>query len=539
VRATAAGEGSVLNRRKYLVTVWLLCSLAGWTVIVRAQDSGYQAAMSLVQKREFDQALSLLQQILIRSPNDLKALNLMGIALSGAGKREEANEQFKKAVALDPEFVPALKNLAVNELALGKHQDARLHFEAVLKSMPRDPVCHWGLAEIAFAAREFERATAHYEQSGDLVWKDPRVTLRFATSSLEARRPEGAATLLEKIPSTLSEADANIQFQAGVLLAKLEKYDAAARRFELAREGYPDRYQAEYNLTLMLIKSGNHPAAIRAGEAMLASGHRKAEVYNLLAQAYEQSGQTKRAYDTLRTAAEIEPKDEANYLDLIALCLKHENFELSLEIAEIGTRMIPESPRLRLDRGVVLVMKGRLEEAVREFRAAGRLLPEDGLPQIAEALALIQMDKSPEAIALLRRQSERTPKDPRVFWLLGEALLRSGAPAGSDAERESISALEKSIQLDPKLPQSRVLLGKMLFRRGELPRAVEQLEKALELDPEDPAAIYQLAQALQRMGQTDRAKQLFSRFNQAKNESLQTAQRDMMRIIKAGSINLQ
>jgi tetratricopeptide (TPR) repeat protein len=495
--------------------------------------------MNLVQKREFDQAISLLQQILVHSPNDLKALNLIGIALSGAGKREEANEQFKKAVALDPEFAPALKNLAVNELALGKHQDARLHFEAVLKSMPRDAACHWGLAEIAFAAREFERAAAHYEQSGDLAWKDPRVTIKFATSYLEARRPDRAAALLERIPSTLSEADANTQFQAGVLLAKLEKYDAAARRFELAREGYPDRYQAEYNLTLMLIRNGNHSAAIRSGEAMLASGQRKAEVYNLLAQAYEQSGQTKRAYDTLRTAAEIEPKDEANYLDLIALCLKHENFDLSLEIADIGARMIPQSSRLRLHRGVVLVLKGRLEEAVREFQAAAQLLPEDGLPQVAQALALIQMDKSAEAIALLRRQSERTQNDPRVFWLLGDALLRSGAQPGSEAERESISALEKSIQLDPRLPQSRVLLGKTLLRRGELAKAVEQLEKALELDPEDPAATYQLAQALQRMGQTARAKQLFSKFNQAKNESLQTAQRDMMRIIKTGSINLQ
>jgi len=48
-----------------------------------------------------------------------------------------------------------------------------------------------------------------------------------------------------------------------------------------------------------------------------------------------------------------------------------------------------------------------------------------------------------------------------------------------------------------------------------------------------------LAQALQRMGQSARAKQLFSRFSQAKNERLETAQRDMLRIIKPGSIKPQ
>jgi tetratricopeptide (TPR) repeat protein len=519
---------------KFLPALWLLCSLAACACSVLAQAADYQAAMNLVQKREFDQAILLLQEMLDRSPDDLKARNLMGIALSGAGKREEANEQFKKVLALDPQFVPALKNLAVNELALGRRQDARLHFEAALKLMPRDPACHWGLAEIAFAARDFERAVDHYEQSGDLSRKDPRATIKFATSYIETKQPAKAAALLENIPSTLSVAEANTQFQAGVLLARMEKYDAAAHRFELARNGgYPDPYQVGYNLTLMLVKNGNHAAAIRSGEEMLASGHRKAEIYNLLAQAYEPSGQTKQAYDALRAAAELEPKDEANYLDLIALCLRRENFDLSLEIADIGTRLIPESPRLRLHRGVVLVMKGSLEEAVREFQTAGQLSPDDGLPQVAQALALIQMDKGDEAIALLRRQTERTPNDPRVFWLLGEALSRSRS--GSEAEREAISALEKSIQLDPRLPQSRTLLGKLLLRRGQMARAVEQLEKALELDPEDPAATYQLAQALQRMGQTARAKQLFAKYSQAKNEEMQSTQRNLMRIIKAGS----
>jgi Flp pilus assembly protein TadD len=79
------------------------------------------------------------------------------------------------------------------------------------------------------------------------------------------------------------------------------------------------------------------------------------------------------------------------------------------------------------------------------------------------------------------------------------------------------------------------LLGKILLRRGEVARAAEHLEKAFELDPEDMTAAYQLAQALQRMGQTERAKQLFTKVRQAKSGELKDAQRNLMRIIKAGS----
>ncbi|MCI0392850.1 MAG: tetratricopeptide repeat protein [Acidobacteria bacterium] len=75
----------------------------------------------------------------------------------------------------------------------------------------------------------------------------------------------------------------------------------------------------------------------------------------------------------------------------------------------------------------------------------------------------------------------------------------------------------------------------MLLRRGEVARAVEQLEKALELGPEDMTSTYQLAQALQRMGQTARAQGLFAKVSKAKSDKLQPAQRNLVRIIKAGS----
>ena len=526
---------SVTKRACGIFAMWLLCLMAPCAGFVRAQDADYQTAVSFVQQEQFDRAFPVLQRILDRSPNDIKARNLMGIALSAAGRREEANEHFKKILALEPKFVPALKNLALNELAIGKTQDARIHFEEALKSAPQDATCNWGLAEIAFAAGDFKRAALSYERSGDLAWKDSRTTIKFATSCLEGGQSVKASTILEKIPTTLSGADANIQFQAGVMLARLEKYEAAARRFELARQGFPDPYQVGYNLTLVLIRNRDYAAAIRAGEETLAADPRKAEIYNLLAQAYEQSGRTVQAYDALRAATEIDPQDETNYLDLIALCLKHENYDLSLEIADIGARRVPSGRRLRLHRGVALVMKGRLEEAVKEFQTAAELLTEDALPQVALGLALIQLDKHSEAIALLRRRAELNQKDPRIFWLLGEALNRSSAQPGSEEEKEAISALEKSIQLDPRLPQSRVLLGKILLRRGEVARAAEHLEKAFELDSEDMTAAYQLAQALQRMGQTERAKQLFTKVSQAKGEKLQDAQRNLMRIIKAGS----
>ena len=98
----------MISRSHVFLSIVLLLYFMVYAVL--AQVSEYQTAAKLVQQHQFDQAILLLQQILDRSSSDLKARNLLGIALSATGRRKEANEQFRKVLALEPKFTPALKN---------------------------------------------------------------------------------------------------------------------------------------------------------------------------------------------------------------------------------------------------------------------------------------------------------------------------------------------------------------------------------------------------------------------------------------------
>ncbi|HKV38418.1 MAG TPA: tetratricopeptide repeat protein [Blastocatellia bacterium] len=497
------------------------------------QRSDYEKAVALVQQGQIDQALPVLRRILDQSPTDLKARNLIGIALSAAGRTEEANTEFEKALQVDPKFVPALKNLAVNEMGLGKTDDAKVHFEQAVELAPGDSTCHLGLAEIAFSAHDFEKAAAEYDKSGDVTLRRPQTTIKFAASCVESKRLDKAEALLARLPF---DADANTQFQAGILLARLEEFEPAARRFELARkEGFPDPYQVGFNLTLVYVKGRNFDAAIKAGQELATAGYRKAELYNLLAQAYDGAGKAREAYEALRTATGIDPEDETNYLDLITLCLKTQDYKLGLEIAGIGLRLLPKSHRLHLERGVVLAMNSQFTEAEQEFQISESLSPKSGLAGVAMGMVLIQMDKVPEAIEVLRHESEKSPNNPEVFWFLGEALNRSGAPPGSDTEKRAVEALKRSISLDARLAEPRALLGKILLRRGDVTGAIEQLQKAIELDPDDITATYQLAQALKKQGNTTRAAELFAKVEKAKIDEGDSVRRNLLRIGKEGS----
>src|SRR5438094_531239 len=83
--------------------------------------------------------------------------------------------------------------------------------------------------------------------------------------------------------------------------------------------------------------------------------------------------------------------------------------------------LMPGSPRIRLDRGVVLVMKGRMEEAEKEFEASSGTGSDGALGQIAWGLVLMQMNRMAEAIGVLRRLRDRNENDHLANWYLAEA----------------------------------------------------------------------------------------------------------------------
>lgn len=509
--------------------------LAGLLVLAWAARSqtqpAYQEAAAYVQQGRFDQAIPVLQKILTTAPRDLKARNLLGIALLSSGRKAEAAVQFQKSLEIDPAFRPALKNLAVTEIELGRPKPAKTHFEQLLKLVPADPVAHFYLGEIAFADRRYAEAVAHYDQCGGQHWKGLPSTLHYARSLLASGKANAAEQALEKLPPG---AGAEAHFDAGVMLAEAKRYEAAARQFQLAQNGYPDPYQVGFNLIVALLGANNNAAAVQTGEQLLAQGNRKAELYNLLSRAYEAGGHTQQAYDALREATQLDPQEEGNYLDLMSLCLLHENWDLSLEIADVALTRIPKSYRVRLQRGAVLALQGKMEDAEKEFLEASRVAPQADLPVVALALVEIDMSKFAEAASALRPR--RTSKDYRVHWLLAEALSRGGVEQGSVQEKEAVAELQLAVRLDSTASSPRVLLGKMLAKRGDTASAAVHLEAALKIDPEDMSAAYQLALIYRDQGKTKQAEELAEKVGKARAapDPSQFTQRNLAKIIREG-----
>jgi tetratricopeptide (TPR) repeat protein len=170
---------------------------------------------------------------------------------------------------------------------------------------------------------------------------------------------------------------------------------------------------------------------------------------------------------------------------------------------------------LYLQRGVVLAMKGSVEQAEQEFLRASRAAPEDPSADVALAMVWMQRGQTPRAVAALRARAQAPPmaRQSVIHYALGIALLRSGAAPQDPEGVEALEAFRTAVRLQPAFGPAQAELGKLLMRRSEVAAAITHLEKAVALEPESSAPAYVLSQAYRRNGQTDRARDMLARVN--------------------------
>jgi Flp pilus assembly protein TadD len=282
----------------------------------------------------------------------------------------------------------------------------------------------------------------------------------------------------------------------------------------------------------MLIRGGDYAGAIQLASELFTAGLSRAELYNLVSEAYVKTGRVDKAYDALRTAIELEPEAEDNYVDFAGICLDTSNYELGLEIVNAGLKHLPDSYRLHLHRGLLMAHQGLTQEAESDFERASRLSPSQSLPYVALGLAWMQRGDTAKAVEVLRARVKSNAGDFMLPYILGIALMRSDAAP----EGEARAAFEASVRLNPRFSRARAQLGKLLLRSGDVHGAVEQLETAVKLDPEDATAAYQLGQAYRRMGDGARAQEMLARVVKLRHQKDDIDPNDeMKRLVREGA----
>jgi tetratricopeptide (TPR) repeat protein len=476
------------------------------------QDEAYTHAEFLVRSHRWDEGLAALEPLLTSEPRNVKALNLAALACIGKGERNLAETYFERALEVDPHFLPALKNLGIEEFQTGQFVRAEEHLQAAEKQTPNDPVVNLFLGQIDYRNQNFKLAAERLERGRELVLHDPDLVAALAVSYLHNGEKQQAVELIDRIsPSVL---DAQSELALGISLAQAEMASQAIPYLQAACDRLPDSYDAGFDLTLTAVEAKDFSTAIKTAESLIQHDHDTSELENILAGAQEAQGHTQLAVNGYRKAIALDPTDENNYLDFASLCIDHSAFEDGMKVITVGLDEHPKSERLTFMRGILYAMQDHFELAEKDFQEASLLAPQSDFGDVGLGITYLEIGNSDKAIQILHERLRQKPNDANLLYLLGEGLLRSGAAPGQPSYAESQTALEKSVRINPKLCLPHVSLGTIYLDENRLPEAAEQFEEARSIDPSEKSAYSHLAVAYRRLNQPDKARDLLGKLKQ-------------------------
>ncbi len=194
---------------------------------------------------------------------------------------------WQAAVAARPESQAARLALGIHHLENGRLDQAESHLLESIRLAPRTAAGYHYLAQLRLAQRSLAGAEQAY-RDGMAAGARPEELLHRQFGNL-AESTGDLPTALERYLA--GPPSAALEYNAGVVLGRLQRWDEAALHFERALELDPFRHQARHNLLVALVESGDQArtrgdlaGARKRYRYVLQTGHQFPEVQARAAQ---------------------------------------------------------------------------------------------------------------------------------------------------------------------------------------------------------------------------------------------------------------
>jgi tetratricopeptide (TPR) repeat protein len=341
-----------------------------------------------------------------------------GMALAKQFKLDAANEQFDKALALDP----------------------------------RNAMAHSGKAMVMFNRLQSSSKTIMNQK--DQILKDAEDECKKGLA-LDAGMPEAHYTLgmIEKEEGRFDDAEGEFteatkidpqysEAWAGLGMTRLAKNDinGAQTAFKEAAKINPGNSTAHYGLGKCYVKQGNFDDAIKELNTSLYQNVNSAPAKLAMGEAYAGQGNSVAAIAAFQDSIRIKP----------------ENPEAYLHIADIRE------------------LRGDMEHSIAELRSGLELLPDS--IELHERIAdeSLKLEKLDDAIKEYQTVLNKNPSDAgaakgltRAYYMKGSKEA-SGAYFSSNEFENAKSYIDKAVQMNPNDMELRLASAKLKAMGGEI-----------------------------------------------------------------------
>jgi tetratricopeptide (TPR) repeat protein len=484
------------------------------------------------------QALERLNSLLVKT-NDLIALMQVGILQDSQTNYPAARDAYEKLLTLNPNFSPALNNLAYLYLErFGQPEKAYQMSERARQLLPYNPATADTLGWILFKRGEFPRAIGLLEESAAKLPTDPEIQYHLGMTHYMLGDEAPARLALQQAAQHPKDfpGKATARGRLAILSIDVNTADAAAvSLLEKELRETPQDPVALLRLGGIEERDGAANKAAESYQAALKFNPQNSQIMLKLAQLYSSStlSDPQKALSLAKAAHDLAP-DNAQISSLLGrLAYQTGDYKWAVSLLQESSRRLPTNPEVSYDLAWAYYSLGRVPEAVSKMQSAAQAGPSfANAEQAGRFLATVAAANDPlQANRLVDDVQKTLRNDPNyVPGLIVSAVLQRTrgdyqlaakfydqalahyplfTPAARDLailcferlgdDQKAYGLASKAREALPLDADIAKVLGVLSYRKGSYTRAVQLLKESAEVRKEDGELLYYLGMAQYRL----------------------------------------
>jgi len=375
----------------------------------------YDALLAIYQSGDWVQAERRALALVQTNPGQPAFHNVHGAALLQLKRPAEAEQAFRRSIALRPEVPDGHNNLGNALKDQGRIDEARASYERALKLFPDYADCWNNLGTVHQANQDWDEALAAYDKAMALRPDYVDAINNRATALMAMKRYAEAEETFRRALE-LAPNYAQIHGNHGQVLLEQERYPEAIAAYEKAVGLLPTYAEGWNNLGVALRRSGRTEEALAAYEKAMALSPDVARARGNKAGLLLAEGMVEGAAEEFLAAIETDPNDVEAIHGLAIILFDSADYAQALALFDRVLELKPDHPFAINNRGNCLRAMGWLSEAEQSYSLAVKEQPFQA-----------------------------------IMWAnLGSARQDLGRPS------EAIEAYTYALELDPTLAECRV-----------------------------------------------------------------------------------
>lgn len=463
--------------------------------------ANHQLAEVYMRLNDFEKAEAAAAKAVAKDPANLDYRATLGGVLASVKRYDEAKEQYRKIMELDPSNAKAPLLLGILEAESGNLEAGAKVLGKAIEENGDNFMAYFYRAKIYLEMDDAKRAKADLDKC--LTLRPSFVEAGTALGLLHERLGETDEAI--KVYSRISGSGRFNKRLAQIYLQRNELDKALAQLLEY-EQAEPDDYGARVKIALIYFEMKNFQKALERFQGILKEQPDADNVRFYQAAVMEELKQSDKAIAEFKKVT----KDSSFYRESmlhIGFILKEQG-KLK-EGQKFAEKTLAQSPEV----SEFYDMLASFFEAQKDYKKAMGAIaqglkryPQDEKLLYFEGALLDKQGERAKAIANMRKIVETNPSNAHALNFLGYTY----AEMGENLE-EAEKLVEKALTLRPEDGYIEDSMGWVLFRQGKIDKAIARLEKALKLQPQEPIILDHLGDAYSQKKELTKAAEFYKK----------------------------